>query len=78
MEDARSWKALGSGGGRMPTYHCRVESAGAGNVELTGLGRGFGKTDGVVHSQQEMQRSPTKVAQPWRTLGLDPPMSNDQ
>ena len=85
-EDGRSWNALGNGRGRVQTYHCRVESAGLGEVELTGFGRvvGKGKGDGGTGASPvvktfEAQKSPGgggKAQQPWKTLGIDPPTGN--
>lgn len=61
----------------MSTYHCRVESAGDElgrvGVELKGLERDGGKKGGVVQTTQELKREPSvRVAQPWRTLGIEP------
>jgi UPF0716 family protein affecting phage T7 exclusion len=72
-DDPRSWKALGSGGGRVPTYHCRVESGVVAQVELTRLERCVEKGGGMVRST-EAQKLPKKAQQqPWKTLGIDCP-----
>jgi hypothetical protein len=69
----------------MATYHCRVESEGFGEVELTGLGRVVGKAKGkgdgglgpsAVVRTFEAQKSPGANKQPWKTLGIDPPTGN--
>ena len=71
IEDGRSWQAMGNGRGRMPTYHCRVESVALTEVELTrGLGRVFGGKKGPVVKTVE---EPVRAKQPWKTLGIDPP-----
>jgi hypothetical protein len=72
-DDPRSWKALGSGGGRMPTYHCRVESGGLAQVEMTRLGRCVEKGSGVVRSTEAQKPSKKPQQQPWKTLGIDCP-----
>jgi hypothetical protein len=72
-DDPRSWKALGSGGGRVPTYHCRVESGVIAPVEMARLGHNVEKGGGMVRST-EAQMSPKKPQQqPWKTLGIDCP-----
>lgn len=77
MEDGRSWQALGNGRGRVPTYHCQVESGAVGEVELTTINGGgsfgrFGKKETVVRTTEVSLSSPAKAKQPWKTLGIDP------
>lgn len=70
MEDARSWSAMGNGRGRQATYHCRVQSVGNGMEGKRG-GRGFeAKTFEAQKSPQQCE----KLAQPWKTLGIDSPV----
>lgn len=61
---------MGNDRERQPTYHCRVVSAGFKEVELTGLGRGNEKSNGVVRVF-EPKKSPNKPQQPWKFLGID-------
>lgn len=68
-ESGRGWRALGAGSGRTPTYHCRVESVGMGKMDIVGVGNG--KKDGVVR-EFTVPKSPDRVEQPWRTLGITP------
>jgi hypothetical protein len=77
VEDGRSWQALGNGRGRVPTYHCQVESGAVGEVELTTINGGgsfgrFGKKETVVRTTEVSLSSPAKAKQPWKTLGIDP------
>lgn len=81
VEDGRSWQALGNGRGRVPTYHCQVESGAVGEVELRTIGGGggggggfarFGKKETVVRTTEMSLSSPAKAKQPWKTLGIDP------
>lgn len=71
IEDGRSWQAMGNGRGRMPTYHCRVESIALGEVELSNVaGRVVAVKKGpMVRTVEE----PARAKQPWKTLGIDPP-----
>ena len=69
IEDGRSWQAMGNGRGRVATYHCRIESAALGEVELTKFGRVVGKKGSVARAVE----APANVQQPWKTLGIDPP-----
>lgn len=69
LESGRGWRALGAGSGRAPTYRCRVESVCLGRVDLTGIRDG--KKDGVVR-EYTVPKTPDKVEQPWRTLGITP------
>jgi hypothetical protein len=73
LEDGRSWQAMGNGRGRMPTYHCRVESTALGAVELTGLPAKAGAVGNKKGPMVRTVESPVKAKQPWKTLGVDPP-----
>jgi hypothetical protein len=78
VEDGRSWQALGNGRGRVPTYHCQVESGAVGEVELRAFNNGgggfarFGKKETVVRTTEVSVSPPAKAKQPWKTLGIDP------
>lgn len=69
LEDGRGWSTLASPADRVPTYHARVEAAGnfSGNARPADKGKG----NGLVQ-EFELQRSPAKLEQPWRTLGITP------
>lgn len=60
---------MGNGRGRVPTYHCRIESVALGEVEVTSSGKVVGKKGPVVKTVE----SPVKAKQPWKTLGIDAP-----
>jgi hypothetical protein len=60
------------------TYHCRVESNGAGRLALVAVKREKGDGNGVVRELEPMQSPPTQSpgrqqTQPWKTLGIDCP-----
>lgn len=69
FESGRGWRTLGAGSGRSPTYHCRVESISLGKIDLVGSVNG--KKDGVVR-EFTVPKSPDRLEQPWRTLGVTP------
>ena len=69
LADRRAWRTMGSDRDRQPTYHCRVVSAGFKEVELTGMERGDVKRGGKVRTF-EPRKSPDKVEQPWKFLGV--------
>ena len=74
IEDGRSWQAMGNGRGRMPTYHCRIESVALGEVELTDFKNDTGSKKGpLVRTAEE----PMRAKQPWKTLGIDPPKGRE-
>lgn len=65
---------MGNGRGRVPTYHCRIESVALGELEVTGGGAGRvigggGKKGPVARAVE----TPVKAKQPWKTLGIDAP-----
>jgi hypothetical protein len=65
---------MGNGRGRVPTYHCQVESVALGEVGLRGgFGRFVGGQKGPVVRTTEAQLSLAKAKQPWKTLGIDAP-----
>jgi hypothetical protein len=70
VEGGRSWQAMGNGRGRVPTYHCRIESVAPGDVELSNFGQGMGSKKGPMVRTVE---DPARAKQPWKTLGIDPP-----
>jgi len=73
LEDGRSWQAMGNGRGRMPTYHCRVESTALGAVELTKFPEKAGAAGNKKGPVARTVESPVKAKQPWKTLGIEPP-----
>lgn len=68
---------MGNGRGRVPTYHCRIESVALGELEVTGGGAGrvVGGVGGNTKKGPVVRtvETPVKAKQPWKTLGIDAP-----